>query len=155
MRAAHFGQVLAKAAERGRGDNDPGAHEGAYGLQGIPSWGRWIQGAQQRAHRNDTEKSTCEARRSFFFGDHLNSTEKLVRISVKTFFFGDHIIFRTKMRHFLRLFWISKNRKSIIFELALGPTFGHRRPWPWPKVNHAFVAHQQCASIDVLGRFGV
>ena len=25
------------------------------------------------------------------------------------------------MRHFLRLFWCSQNRKSVIFELAAGP----------------------------------
>ena len=25
------------------------------------------------------------------------------------------------MRHFLRLFWSSQNRKSVIFELAPGP----------------------------------
>ena len=58
----------------------------------------------------------------FFFGDHLNSTGKTVRISVKTFFFyGDHVIIRTKLRHFLPLFWSSRNRKSVIFELAPGP----------------------------------
>ena len=28
---------------------------------------------------------------------------------------------RTKLRHFLRLFWGSQNRKSVIFELAPGP----------------------------------
>ena len=38
------------------------------------------------AHRNDNEKSACEAARPFFFGDHLILTEKTVRISVKTFF---------------------------------------------------------------------
>ena len=27
---------------------------------------------------------------------------------------------RTKLRHFLRLFWISQNRKSVIFVLAPG-----------------------------------
>ena len=37
------------------------------------------------------------------------------------FFFGDHIIFRTKLQHFLRLFWTSQNRKFVIFELAPGP----------------------------------
>ena len=57
----------------------------------------------------------------FFFWDHLSSTEKTVIISVKTFFFGDHIIIPTKLRHFLRLFWSSQNRKSVIFELAPGP----------------------------------
>ena len=40
---------------------------------------------------------------------------------MKTFFFGDHVIIRTKLRHFLRLFWSSQNRKSVIFELAPGP----------------------------------
>ena len=40
---------------------------------------------------------------------------------MKTFFFGDHIIFRTKQRHFLRLFRTSRNQNSVIFELALGP----------------------------------
>ena len=73
-------------------------------------------------HRDDTEKSACEAWRPFFFRDRLISSEKTVRISVKTFFvFGDHIIIRTKMRHFLRLFCCSQNRKSVIFELAPGP----------------------------------
>ena len=28
---------------------------------------RWLQGAQQRAHRSDTEKLACEDRRPFFF----------------------------------------------------------------------------------------
>ena len=36
-------------------------------------------------------------------------------------FFGGHIIIRTKLRHFLRLFWRSQNRKSVKFELAPGP----------------------------------
>ena len=31
------------------------------------------------------------------------------------------MIFRTKLQHFLRLFWTSQNRNSVIFELALGP----------------------------------
>ena len=56
----------------------------------------------------------------FFFGDHLISTRKTVRISGKTFFFFE-IIFRTKLKHFLRLFWTSQNRISVIFELAPGP----------------------------------
>ena len=58
-----------------------------------------------------------------FFVDHPISSGKTVRISVKTFFFvfGDHIIIRTKLRHFLCLFWSSQNRKSVIFELAPGP----------------------------------
>ena len=37
------------------------------------------------------------------------------------FFFWDHIKFRTKLRHFLRVFWSSQNRKSVIFEQAPGP----------------------------------
>ena len=37
------------------------------------------------------------------------------------FFFGDPIIIRTKLQHFLRLFWSSQNRKSVIFELAPRP----------------------------------
>ena len=78
----------------------------------------------------------------FFFGDHLISTGKTVRIfgedlffleinkfrpekplkfRWRFFFFGDHIIIWTKLRHFLRLFWSSLNRKSVIFELAPGP----------------------------------
>ena len=44
-----------------------------------------------------------------------------IRILVKTFFFGDHIIIRTKLRHFLCLFWSSKKQKSVIFELDPGP----------------------------------
>ena len=44
---------------------------------------------------------------------------KNVRISVKTFFFGDHLISAGK-NNFLRLFWSSHNRKSVIFELAPG-----------------------------------
>ena len=47
----------------------------------------------------------------FFFGDHLISAGKTVRISVKTFL----------KRHFLRLFWSSHNRKSVIFEQSPGP----------------------------------
>ena len=53
--------------------------------------------------------------RFFFFGDHLFSNAKTVRILVKT------IIIRAKLRHSLRLFWSSQNRKSVIFELAPGP----------------------------------
>ena len=72
------------------------------------------------AHRNDTEKSACGPE-DFFFGDHPISTGKTVRISVKTFFFGDHITIRTKLWHFLRLFWSLQNRKSVIVELPPGP----------------------------------
>ena len=57
----------------------------------------------------------------FLFGDHLISAGKTVKILVKTFFSGDHIIFRTKQQHFLRLFWTSQNRNSVMFELAPGP----------------------------------
>ena len=57
----------------------------------------------------------------FFFGDHLISAIKIVRILVKTLFFVDHIIFRTKLQHFLRLFWTLQNWKSVTFELAPGP----------------------------------
>ena len=42
--------------------------------------------------------------------------------------FGDHIIFRTKLRQFLRLFWTSQNRKSVTFELAPGPRFALGAP---------------------------
>ena len=69
-----------------------------------------------------TEKTVRFSVKIFFFcfGDHLVWTEKTVRISVKTcFFFGVHII-RTKLRHYLHLFWSSQNRKSVIFELAPG-----------------------------------
>ena len=48
---------------------------------------------------------------TFFFGDHVILAGKTARISVKTFL----------KRHFLRLFWNSHNRKSVIFELAPGP----------------------------------
>ena len=85
------------------GYNDPGAH----GLQE----GRWLQ----RAHEFERGPSKC------FFGEHPISSRKTARISVKTFFFGDYIIIRTKLLHFLRLFWSSQNRKSVIFELAPGP----------------------------------
>ena len=65
----------------------------------------------RRAHSNDAMKSACETGWPFFFfGDHLISVGKTVRISVKTF----------SKRHFLRLFWSSDNRKSVIFELAPG-----------------------------------
>ena len=70
-----------------------------------------------------------------FFGDHRIPAGKNVKISVKTFFiffiFWDHLISVGKnvrisvktflKRHFLRLFWSSQNRKSVIFELAPGP----------------------------------
>ena len=55
--------------------------------------------ASEGAHRNDTEKSVCEDRRPFFFGGRI-------------------II----LRHFLRLFWSLQNQKSVIFELAPGPS---------------------------------
>ena len=70
---------------------------------------------------------------TFFFRDHLFSTRKTVGILVKTFFFfffGDHIIVRTKLRHFLRLFWSLQNRKSVIFELAQGPHVRLSAPLP-------------------------
>ena len=108
---------------RGAGDdNDFGAH----GLQGGPSWGRWLQGAQQRTHglvRRPIEMTLRNQHvklEGLFLGeggDYLNSIRKTVKISVNTFFFGDHIIFRTKLLHFLRLFWTSQNRKSVIIEL--------------------------------------
>ena len=44
--------LRSRASERG-GNNDPGA--------------RWLWGAQQRAHRNDTEKSVCGRPMIFFF----------------------------------------------------------------------------------------
>ena len=57
----------------------------------------------------------------FFFGDHQILIGNTVKISIKTFFFGDHILIWTKLQHFLRLFWSSQNRKSVIFVLlALG-----------------------------------
>ena len=73
-------------------------------------------------HLISTGKTVTILVKTFFFGDYLISTGKTVRISVKTFFFfGDHIIIWTKLRHFLRLFWSSQNRKFVIFELAPGP----------------------------------
>ena len=72
-------------------------------------------------HQNNTEKSACEAWRPFFFGDHqILNPEKPLEFRWRPFFFGDHIIIRTKLRHFLHLFWSSQNRKSVIFELASG-----------------------------------
>ena len=38
------------------GENYPAAHEA-----------RWVQGSQQRAHRNDTEKSACGRPKTFLF----------------------------------------------------------------------------------------
>ena len=89
--------------------------------------GRWLQRAQQRAHELERGPSkwpweiSMWGLKTFFFGDHQISTGNTVKISVKAFFFGDHIIIRTKLRHFLRLFWSSQNRKSVIFVLAPGP----------------------------------
>ena len=34
---------------------------------------------------------------------------------------GDHIIFRTKLQHFLHLFWTLQNYTSVTFELSPGP----------------------------------
>ena len=120
--------VAVRATERGAGVyNDSGAH----GLQE----GRWArEGPIEMALRNQHVRPEDLFFFFFFFGDHLISTGKTVRISVKTFFFGDHIIIRTKLRHFLRLFWSSQNRKSVLFELAPGqrsalgtPGSGERR----------------------------
>ena len=47
--------------------------------------------------------------------------EKPLKFRKDLFFSGNHIVIRTKLRHFLRLFWSSQNRKSVIFELAPGP----------------------------------
>ena len=96
---------VTRATERmgTEGDNDPGAHglwevhEGAHGLQEGPL--KWYY-----------EISTWGLK-TFFFGDHLISAGKTVRISVKTF----------SKRHFLRMFWSSHKRKSVIFELSPGP----------------------------------
>ena len=86
---------------------------------GGPAEGPW---AREGAHRNDTEKSACEAWRPFICsGDHMISTGKTVRFSVKTFFFCRSHYFSDQQQHFLRLFWISQNRNSVIFELAPGP----------------------------------
>ena len=71
---------------------------GPMGFRKAVAEGPWTR---EGTHPNDTEKSVCEAWRPLFF--------------------GDHIIFRTKLQHFLRLFWTSQNRKSVIFELAPGP----------------------------------
>ena len=43
----------------GQGDNDPGA--------------RWLQRTQQRARRNDTEKSVCGRPKNFFFFFEIKS----------------------------------------------------------------------------------
>ena len=95
----------------GRGDNDPGAHRLQRGHE------------LERGPKEITLRNWHVKPEGLFFGDHLISTEKTVRISVKTFFlfFGDHMISRTKLQHFLRLFWTSQNRNSVIFELASGP----------------------------------
>ena len=74
---------------------------GPMGFRGAHHGARWLQGAQQKAHRNDTEKSVCGR--------------------PKTFFLGDQIKIRTKLWHFPRLFWSSQNRRSVIFELTPGP----------------------------------
>ena len=95
----------------------------AHGLQE----GRWLQRAQQRAHELERGPSkwpweiSMWGLKTFFFWDHQISTGNTVKISVKAFFFWDHIIIRTKLRHFLRLFWSSQNRKSVIYVLAPGP----------------------------------
>ena len=123
--------VIVRASERGgRGVNDPGAH----GLQRGPIMGPLA------SHADFSVSFRC----LFFFGNHLIAIGKTVRISVKTFFFfifgdlliptgktvrisvktlffsGDHIIFWTKLRHFLRLFWSSQNWKFVTFVLAPG-----------------------------------
>ena len=54
------------------GYNDPGAHEEAHGLQES----RWLQRAQQRAHRNDTEISAVRPE-EFYFWRSLNFDEDL------------------------------------------------------------------------------
>ena len=78
---------------------------------GGPWGGRW-------ARKRPIEISV---KTFFFFWDHLILTGRTVRILVKIFFFGEHIIIWTKLRHCLLLFCSSQNRKSVIFELALGP----------------------------------
>ena len=61
-------------------------------------------------------KKPLEFRSRLFFWRSSIFDHQTVRILVKTFFFfGDHIIIGTKMRHFLRLFWSSQKRKSVIF----------------------------------------
>ena len=43
-------------------------------------------------------------------------------------------------------------RNIVNLEISRGP---HTLGKPWHKVNKAFVAHQQCASTNALGRFSV
>ena len=106
-----------------------GPMRGLMGFGGGHYRARWLQGAQQRAHRNDTEKSACGRPKTFFFcfflfGHHLKILRKRWHFSLKTFFafvFGDHLEIRTKLWHFSHLFWRSQNRKSVTFKLAPGP----------------------------------
>ena len=62
---------------------------GGGGQGGQRPRGPWTlggQGAQQRAHRNDPEKSACERPKTFFFGDHIKIRRKRWHFSLKTFF---------------------------------------------------------------------
>ena len=92
-----------------------------------PSRGRM---SSRGDHRNDTEKSECEAWRPFFFGNHLFSTEKTVRISVKTFF----LFFWRSQHNSDKNAAISSSvlefTKPEIRHIWAGPvpTFGSRRP---------------------------
>ena len=47
----------------------------------------WLQGAQQRAHRNGAEKSACENQRPFFFEITSKFRKKRWHFSLKTAFF--------------------------------------------------------------------
>ena len=123
--------ILSRAAERGAGGTmtpEPMDFKGPMGFReahhgplasGGPVEGPW---AREGAQWNDTEKSPCEAGRPFYLEIISFRPEKPLEFRWRLFFFfEDHIMFRTKLQHFLRLFWTSQNRKSVIFELAPGP----------------------------------
>ena len=95
----------------GRGDHDPGAHEGP--IMGPVGFRGPSRGPIEMTLRNQY----VEDRRLFFW----EILRKRWHFSFKNFFCGDHIRIQTKLWHFPRLFWSSQNRRSVIFELTPVP----------------------------------
>ena len=97
----------------GRGGQSP---RGPWASGGL----RWLQGAQHRVHRNDTEKSACEARRPFFLRSLVFGRKNPLNFVEDLFFWRSHHIL-DQTAAFSPPFWAAQDRKSVIFELAPGP----------------------------------
>ena len=117
-----------------------GAERGGRGVQ----WprGPWAS-EKPLAHRNDTEKSACEAGRPFFFyfGDHLIPTEKTVFV-LKPLEFRWRPFFFWRWHHFSDL---TTAFSPSILDFTK-PKIRHILAGPWP----TFGPRRHCASVSSL-----